>query len=158
MTIKEIQKKIADHLNRVETLVQGGCKAFAEDALGLGFELASTLNEGCVTIVVVTPKVDRSGSGTENGIPVEMQIAIQCVEKPALNRESPGHITALDAAELIAHELDGDVLEFAGISQYADDRTRTITATVTCDIARRDWRKPPRKTRAPPLRSGWPPI
>lgn len=131
MTIKEIQKKIADHLNGVETLVQGGCKAFAEDALGLGFELARALNEGCVTIVVVTPKVDRSGSGCPDGIPVEIALAIQCVEKPALNREAHGHLTALDAAELIAHELDGETLEFNGISQYADDKARTITATVT---------------------------
>ena len=32
MTIREIQKKIADALNGVEELVQGGCKALAEDA------------------------------------------------------------------------------------------------------------------------------
>ena len=31
MTIREIQKQIADALNGVEALVQGGCKAFAED-------------------------------------------------------------------------------------------------------------------------------
>ena len=43
MTISEIQKKIADALNGVEALVQGGCKAFAEDAQDVFFEVKQAL-------------------------------------------------------------------------------------------------------------------
>ena len=31
MTIRELQEYLRDRLNAVEALVQGGCKAFAED-------------------------------------------------------------------------------------------------------------------------------
>ena len=131
MKIKEIQKKIAAALNGVEALVQGGCKALAEDAKDVFFEVKQALEAGSVCIVVVTPKVTRSASGTEDGIPVEMQIAVQCAERPDLNRATPGHLTALDAAEIVAHALDGEQFEFASIEQWADDRTRTVTATAT---------------------------
>ena len=131
MTIREIQKKIADALNGVEELVQGGCKAFAEDAKDVFFEVKQALEAGNVCIVVVTPKVTRSASGCEDGIPVEMEIAVQCSERPDQNRAAPGHLTALDAAEIVAHALDGDVLELLRIEQWADERTRTVTATAT---------------------------
>ena len=39
MTIREIQKKIADALNGVEELVQGGCTALAEDSQNVFFEV-----------------------------------------------------------------------------------------------------------------------
>ena len=131
MTIREIQKKVADALNGVEELVQGGCKAFAEDAKDVFFEVKQALEAGNVCIVVVTPKVTRSASGCGDGIPVEMQLAVQCAERPDLNRGTPGHLTALDAAEIVAHALDGEQFEFASIEQWADDRTRTVTATAT---------------------------
>ena len=131
MTIREIQKKVADALNGVEELVQGGCKAFAEDVKNVFFEVKQALEAGNVCIVVVTPKVTRSASGTEDGIPVEMQIAVQCAERPDLNRANADHLTALDAAEIVAHALDGEQFELASIEQWADDRTRTVTATAT---------------------------
>ena len=131
MKIKEIQKKIADALNGVEALVQGGCKAFAEDVKNVFFEVKQALEAGNVCIVVVTPKVTRSASGTEDGIPVEMQIAVQCAERPDLNRANADHLTALDAAEIVAHALDGEQFELASIEQWADERTRTVTATAT---------------------------
>ena len=121
MTIREIQKKVADALNGVEELVQGGCKAFAEDAKAVFFEVKQALEAGNVCIVVVTPKVTRSASGCGDGIPVEMQLAVQCAERPDLNRSTPGHLTA----------LDGEQFEFESIEQWADDRTRTVTATAT---------------------------
>lgn len=131
MTIREIQKKIADTLNGVEALVQGGCMALAEDAQDVFFEVKQALEAGNVCIVVVTPKVTRSASGTEDGIPVEMQIAVQCAERPDLNRANADHLTALDAAEIVAHALDGETFELASIEQWADERTRTVTATAT---------------------------
>ena len=131
MTIREIQKKIAAALNGVEALVQGGCTALAEDSQNVFFEVKQALEAGNVCIVVLTPKVTRSASGTEDGIPVEMQIAVQCAERPDLNRAAAGHLTALDAAEIVAHALDGEQFEFASIEQWADERTRTVTATAT---------------------------
>jgi hypothetical protein len=80
---------------------------------------------------VVTPKVTRSASGCDDGIPVEMLLAVQCAERPDLNRATPGHLTALDAAEIVAHALDGETFELASIEQWADERTRTVTATAT---------------------------
>ena len=53
MKIKELQTKIADALNGVEALEQGGCKAFAEDTMDLGFEIGKCLNDGGVSVVVV---------------------------------------------------------------------------------------------------------
>ena len=44
MNIREFQLKIAAALNGIEALVQGCCKAFAEDAMGIGFEIAECLN------------------------------------------------------------------------------------------------------------------
>ena len=135
MTIREIQKKIADALNGVEELVQGGCKAIAEDSNDVFFEVRQSLEAGNVCIVVVTPKMTRSASGCGDGIPVEMQLAVQCAERPDLNRATPGHLTALDAAEIVAHALDGEQFELASIEQWADERTRTVTATATFGFA-----------------------
>ena len=131
MKIKEIQQKIAKALNGVEALVQGGCKAFAEDSQSIFFDVKTALEAGNVCIVVVTPKASRSASGCDDGIPVEMQIAVQCSERPDLNRAAEGHLTALDAAEIVAHALDGDQFELESIEQWADERTRTVTATAT---------------------------
>ncbi len=131
MTIREIQKKVADALNGVEELVQGGCKAIAADSNDVFFEVKQSLEAGNVCILVDTPKVTRSASGCAYGIPVEMQLAVQCAERPDLNRDTPGHLTAIDAAEIVAHALDGEQFDFASIEQWAEDRTRTVTATAT---------------------------
>ena len=79
--------------------LQGGCRGLAEDAQDVFFEVKQALEAGNVCIVVVTPKVTRSASGCADGIPVEMQLAVQCAERPDLNCGTPGHLTALDAAE-----------------------------------------------------------
>lgn len=134
MKIKELQKRIADALNGDESLVQGGCKAFAEDSQSIVFDIEKALNDGGVSLVVVTPEVTRSGSGTDEGLPVELTVEIQCSERPALNREVPGHLTALDAAERVAHALDGEQFEFNAIRQFADPTTKTVTATVSFGI------------------------
>ena len=131
MTIREIQQRVADALNGVEALAQGGCKALAEDAQGALFEVRRELEAGNVCIVVATPRATRSASGCGDGIPAEMQLAVQCAERPDLNRARRGHLTALGAAEIAAHALDGGTLELASIEQWADERTRTVTATAT---------------------------
>ena len=135
MKIREFQKKISDGLNTVEELMQGGCKAFAEDSLSIMLGVEQQLQTaGGVAIVVTTPMLNRSASGCTDGIPAECQLKINCIEKPALNREAPGHLTALDAAEAVAHALDGETIEFASIEQYAEERTGTVVVTVAFGV------------------------
>ena len=98
MTIREIQEETANALNGVEELVNGGCKAIAEDAQDVLFETRQALEAGNVCIVVATPKAVRSGGGTADGIPAKMLVSVQCSEIPDLNRAVAGHLTALDAA------------------------------------------------------------
>lgn len=131
MKICEFQKKIVDAINTVEELVQGGCKALAEDSLSIVNDVALQLqtNSG-VAIVVTTPKMTRNGCAA-GVIPADTRLAIRCIEKPALNRKKTGHLTALDAAELVAQCLDGEQFNFAEIAQTSDQRTGTITAEVT---------------------------
>ncbi len=65
MTIRELQKKLADALNGVEELVQGGCKAFAEDTRTVYEESQQWISGGKVAIVVVTPDMTRNGCNGE---------------------------------------------------------------------------------------------
>ena len=131
MKIREFQEKIVDAINTVEELVQGGCKALAEDTLSIVNDVALQLqtNSG-VAIVVTTPKLTRNGC-VAGAIPADTRLAIRCIEKPALNRKKTGHLTALDAAEIVAQCLDGEQFNFAEIAQTSDQRTGTLTAEVT---------------------------
>ena len=131
MKICEFQKNVVDALNTVEELVQGGCKALAEDTLSIVNDVALQLqtNSG-VAIVVTTPKLTRNGCAA-GAIPADTHLAIRCIEKPALNRKKTGHLTALDAAEIVAQCLDGEQINFAEIAQTSDQRTGTLTAEVT---------------------------
>ena len=131
MTIRELQKKIADALNGVEALVQGGCKAFPEDTREIYGESNQWISGGKVALVVVTPDFERTGSGTEDALPAEGDLLIRCVERVPLSRENPAVIRALDAAQIVAHTLDGETLEWKSIRQTIDQRNSTITATVT---------------------------
>lgn len=130
MKIREFQKKIADALNGVEELVQGGCKAVAEDSLSVINEVQTQLQQYAgVAIVVTTPSLTRNGC-SGSFIPCDAKMSLKCLEIPAINREHQGHLTALDAAETAAAELDGEQFNFAGMSQTADSRTGVITVTV----------------------------
>ena len=130
MKIREFQHKLAESLNSYEELVQGGCKAFAEDTLSVMNDVKTQLQTaGGVAIVVTTPKMARNGCAA-GVIPADTRLAIRCIETPALNRENPGHLTALDAAELVAQALDGEQFNFAEIAQTVDQRTGTLTAEV----------------------------
>lgn len=130
MKIREFQLKIADALNGVEALVQGGCKAFAEDTREIYDVSNQWISGGKVAVVVVTPRMQRNGdrSGT---LPMECTFVVRCVEVAPLSRENPNVIRALDAAEIVAHALDGRQFCLVSIDQTADKRTKTITATAS---------------------------
>lgn len=131
MTILEFQEKVATRLNGVEELVNGGCKAVAEDALDVAAAVREQLEQmGGVAVVVTTPRLERNGCA-ENLIPCAAALDIRCVERPALNRESPSHITALDAARIVARELDGHLYNFRSIDQRVDERTGRLSATAS---------------------------
>lgn len=133
--ILEFQRAVADRLNGVEALVQGGCKALAEDALDALAQVREQLETaGGVAVVVTTPRLDRSGCAAE-GIPCAARLDVRCVERPALNRDAPGHLTALDAAAIVARELDGGAFGFRSIDQRADERTGAVAATASFDTA-----------------------
>ena len=131
MKLLDFQTKIADAFNGFEKLVQGGCKAFAEDALSIVHDVETQLQQAAgVAIVVTTPRLTRNGCAAD-ALPCDADLEIRCVELPALNRETAGHLTALDAAEIVAAALDGEQFNFSGIDQRVDERSGTITATVS---------------------------
>ena len=131
MTILEFQEKVAERLNNVEELVKGGAKAICEDALDVAAAVREQLEQmGGVAIVVTTPRLDRNGCA-EGLIPCAASLDIRCVERPALNRESESHITALDAARLVARELDGALYNFRSIDQRVDEARGRLSATAS---------------------------
>ena len=133
MKIRELQEYLKDRLNGIEALVQGGCKAFAEDTRTVYDESAQFMSEGGVAVVVVTPKFTRNGSSAD-GIPCDSRLLIRCVEKPPVAAENPNALRALDAAEIVAHALDSDSLLFQDIDQTVStdrDGNSVVTATAT---------------------------
>lgn len=130
MKIKEFQEAIAKELNTLDELVQGGCKAFAEDSREVYKESDQHIQKGKVAVVVVTPDMQRNGD-TPRALPAETQLLIQCSEKPAVARVQPGVITALDAAEIVMHALDGSQFCWLSTRQTIDRQTGVLTAIVT---------------------------
>jgi len=130
MKIKEFQEAIAKELNTLDELVQGGCKAFAEDSREVYKESDQHIQKGKVAVVVVTPDMQRNGD-TPGALPAETQLLIQCSEKPQVARAQPGVITALDAAEIVMHALDGSQFCWLSTRQTIDRQAGVLTATVT---------------------------
>ena len=130
MTIFEFQKLLTADLNGTEKLVQSGCKAFAEDTRTVYNESEQFISSGGVALVVVTPRLTRTGGNTDYGIPVEGDILIRCIERAPLAKNK-ATIRALDAAEIVAHSLDDNGLEFKSIEQSVVPMSETVTATVT---------------------------
>ena len=130
MKIKELQQAIVDALNGVEELIQGGCKAFAENSRTVYNEADQHIQQGKVAVVVVTPDMQRNGD-TPGALPAETQLLIQCSEKPMAARVQPGVITALDAAEIVMHALDGSQCCWLSTRQTIDHQAGVLTATVT---------------------------
>lgn len=130
MTIRELQEAVKDALNGVEELVQGGCRAFAEDVRATYDETEPWISGGKVAIVVVTPRMERNGD-CKDAIPADTRLLVRCVEKSPVARVQPGVIRALDAAEIAMHALDGDRLCWVETDQTADRKSGVITATAT---------------------------
>ena len=130
MKIKELQQAIVDALNGVEELIQGGCKAFAEDSRTVYNEADQHIQKGKIAVVVVTPDMQRNGD-TPGALPAETQLLIQCSEKPMAARVQPGVITALDAAEIVMHALGGSQCCWLWTRQTIDRQAGVLTATVT---------------------------
>lgn len=139
MKIGELQEYLKDRLNKVKALVQGGCKAFAEDTRTVYDESTQFISEGGVAVVVVTPELNRSGDGDDDGeLSFEGDIRINCMERPPLAAENAGTIRALDAAEIVSHELDGEIFGWKSIRQTVTtdrDGNTVITATATFGYA-----------------------
>ena len=132
MTISELQDYVKCRLNKVEALVQGGCKAFAEDTRIVYDESNQWISGGKVALVVVTPDMTRNGIA-EDGIPMDTKLLVRCIEMAPIAASS--HVMrALDAAELVGHELDGSFLSWESVRQREDERTKTITATATFNV------------------------
>lgn len=130
MKIKEFQEAIAKELNALDELVQGGCKAFAEDSREVYKESDQHIQKGKIAVVVVTPDLQRNGN-TPGALPAETQLLIQCSEKPTVARVQTGVITALDAAEIVMHALDGSQFCWLSTRQTIDRQAGVLTATVT---------------------------
>ena len=130
MTLKELQLEIAERLNADETLLRGGCRAFAEDSHDVVQEVATHLHEaGGVALVVLTPSAERNGCSPK-GLPARIDgLAVAAVEVPALNRLDPSRMTALQAAQRAAHLLDGRTLGWRSLRQESGgDGTLTVRA------------------------------
>ena len=130
MKIMEFQEAIAKELNTLDELVQGGCKAFAEDSREVYKESDQHIQKGKIAVVVVTPDMQRNGD-TPGALPAETQLLIQCSEKPQVARAQPGDMTALDAAEIVMHALDGSQFCWLSTRQTIDRQAGVLTATVT---------------------------
>ena len=129
MNIKEFQQAIADDLNAVAALVQGGCKAFAEDTRTVYDEARQFVQGGGIAIVVVTPEITRNGVDGR-GRHGKIRLEIQCSEIPAL-ADSSRSMRALDAAETVARALDDEDFCWLSFSQRADPASGMIVASAT---------------------------
>ena len=135
MTIRGLQQKVAAALNKVEALVQHGCKVFAEDMLTTQNDLNNAVaTAGRIAVVVVTPRFERDASGCDGGLPAGCELRVACIEAPALRGRRNG-FTALDAAEAVAHALDSESIEWRSIEQTADERRGVVTATAEFGIS-----------------------
>ena len=140
MTLRQLQIIIRDELNACDALVQGRCRAFAEDALSaqLTPEPALHAGSGGVALVVRTPGAQLSGAAA-SGLPVSstlavddvepgatysVTLAVDCLEIPAVNRAQEPFVSAMGAAERVAHLLhDGRTVTFDRFeSSVIDDK------------------------------------
>ena len=136
MNIREFQEYLVDRLNKVEALLQGGCKPFAEDTRSVYDESSQFIREGGVAVVVVTPDLQRNGCAAD-GIPMDTKLLVRCMELPPVAGSNPNTIRALDAAEIVGHALDGETLQWESVRQtQSQDRegNSVITATATFNV------------------------
>lgn len=134
MKIRDLQNQIADLLNGAEELVQGRCKAFAEDSLTVLNDVTQQLqlNKG-VAVVVLTPKATGAGRTADGGIKLDCRVSIKCMEIRALNDKAQSRMTSLQAAENIALLLDGEIFTFVDIVETIDHQRGVLVNTVNFD-------------------------
>lgn len=136
MKIREFQEYLKDRLNKVEALMQGNCKAFAEDTREVYDESSQFIREGGVSVVVVTPDLQRNGCAAD-GIPMDTKLLVRCMELPPVAGSDPNTIRALDAAEIVGHALDSKTIQWESVRQtQSQDRegNSVITATATFNV------------------------
>lgn len=132
MKASELQQEVVDILNGADALLQGGCRAFAENARTVYDESQKHVSNGCAALVVVTPEMNRNGDDAR-GIPADTELQVQCSERPALLRAqgSEARLTALDAADIVMRTLDGARFCWVSTRQTIDRERGILTATVT---------------------------
>ena len=136
MKIRDLQTQITDILNGIEELVQGRCKAFAEDSLTVLNDVTQQLqlNKG-VAIIVLTPKATGAGRTADGGIKLDCRVSIKCMEIRAINEKAQSRMTSLQAAETIALELDDETLSFVDIVESIDKQLGVLVNTVNFDCS-----------------------
>ena len=136
MKIRDLQTQITDILNDIEELVQGRCKAFAEDSLTVLNDVTQQLqlNKG-VAIIVLTPKATGAGRTADGGIKLDCRVSIKCMEIRAINEKAQSRMTSLQAAETIALELDDETLSFLDIVESIDKQLGVLINTVNFDCS-----------------------
>lgn len=137
MTIRELQESLKEILSGVESLIQGGCEIFCEDTREVYNYSDQCIQGGKVAVVVVTPNLERSGSGVpqEDGLPFEGELLVRCVERPPIAEAQGDVMRALDAAEIVSHTLDSETIEWRAIRQHVDERKGVFVATAHFDFS-----------------------
>lgn len=132
MTLLDFQKLFVTALNGDGQLIEGGCKAVAEDSLDISADLnKQLLTLKGIALVVMTPSVKPLGSISGGFIPVQIpELTISCVERPALNRSRAGAMTALSAAQRVIALLSSQSVCFMGLAQTGDETTGSLAANV----------------------------
>ena len=120
MNIREFQEYLVDRLNKVEALLQGGCKPFAEDTRSVYDESSQFIREGGVAVVVVTPDLQRNGCAAD-GIPMDTKLLVRCMELPPVAGSDPNTIRGLSARPLLRLMILGNKLTRLGKRDFAFD-------------------------------------
>lgn len=105
MKLKLIQTRIEELLTADEWLAARRVSAVVEDRGDVAAGIAAALERTDLCALVMTPKfaVESAASKTLVG---SVRVVVEVIERPASNRERPGHATAQDAAEYIAYAIN----------------------------------------------------
>ena len=136
MRLSDVQKHIVDAINADEMLVAAGCRACIEDKGDAFAEVNAALEGVGICALVGVPSWKPESNAAKNAVG-RTSFTVNVIEVPPVNRERPGYMTGLNAAERIAWALNltkpdgpgGDVLALdpAGISStIAEDGTGAI--------------------------------
>ncbi len=123
MTILEYQRELAKAVSEDEWLRRFGVEAFAEDDGDLYGNLSRALAErGGLAAVVLTPDARNLGNAPSGAIAADLDpVEIRFIEIPALNRQTPGRPTALDAALHLGLDWHCRQMHFRRVRQEAGE-------------------------------------